>query len=158
MAKEVYEMTYDGVKELQEELAQRKTELSLEIAERLKEARALGDISENSEYDDAKEAQAKNEYRIADIEAILKNVKIIEDTEISNKKVTLGSKVKLLDIEYDEEMSYTIVSLQEEDIFKEKISNESPVGEAIMGRKAGETVSVRSPSGELKYKILEINK
>lgn len=158
MAKEVYEMTYDGVKELQKELAQRKTELSLEIAERLKEARALGDISENSEYDDAKEAQAKNEYRIADIEAILKNVKIIEDTEISNKKVTLGSKVKLLDIEYNEEMSYTIVSLQEEDIFKEKISNESPVGEAIMGRKAGETVSVRSPSGELKYKILEINK
>lgn len=158
MAKEVYEMTYDGVKELQEELAQRKTELSLEIAERLKEARALGDISENSEYDDAKEAQAKNEYRIADIEAVLKNVKIIEDTDISNKKVTLGSKVKLLDIEYDEEMSYTIVSLQEEDIFKEKISNESPVGEAIMGRKAGETVSVRSPSGELKYKILEINK
>ena len=99
MAKEVYEMTYDGVKELQEELAQRKTELSLEIAERLKEARALGDISENSEYDDAKEAQAKNEYRIADIEAVLKNVKIIEDTDISNKKVTLGSKVKLLDIE-----------------------------------------------------------
>ncbi|NLM18651.1 MAG: transcription elongation factor GreA [Clostridiaceae bacterium] len=158
MSRKVYEMTYEGIKELQDELEYRKTELSMEIAERLKEARALGDLSENSEYDDAKDAQAKNEVRIADIEAILKNSKVIEDTEISSDQVTLGSKVKLLDIEYNEELIYTIVGSLEEDIFKNKISNESPVGNAIMGCRAGDTVKVRSLAGELEYKILEINK
>ena len=158
MSRKVYEMTYEGIKELQDELEYRKTELSIEIAERLKEARALGDLSENSEYDDAKDAQAKNEVRIADIEAILKNAKVIEDTEISSDQVTLGSKVKLLDIEYNEELIYTIVGSLEEDIFKNKISNESPVGSAIMGCRAGDTVKVRSLAGELEYKILEINK
>ncbi len=158
MSATVYEMTYDGVKELQQELEHRKTELSIEIAERLKEARSLGDLSENSEYDDAKEAQAKNEVRIAEIETILKHAKVIEETAISSDKVTLGSKVKILDVEFDEEMTYTIVGPQEEDIFKEKISNESPVGAAIMGREVGETVTVRSPSGELKYKIVDIQK
>lgn len=158
MSQKVYEMTYEGIKELQDELEYRKTELSIEIAERLKEARALGDLSENSEYDDAKDAQAKNEVRIADIEVILKNAKVIEDTEISSDQVTLGSKVKLLDVEYNEELVYTIVSSLEEDIFKNKISNESPVGNAIMGCKAGDTVRVRSLAGELEYKILEIYK
>ncbi len=158
MANKVYEMTFEGIKELQEELEKRKTELSIEIAERLKEARALGDLSENSEYDDAKEAQAKNEGRIAEIEGILKHAQVIEDTDISNEKVSLGSRVTLLDLEFNEEMTYTIVGPQEEDIFKEKISNESPVGQAIMGRSVGETVTVRSPSGELDYKILGIEK
>lgn len=158
MSQKVYEMTYEGIKELQDELEYRKTELSIEIAERLKEARALGDLSENSEYDDAKDAQAKNEVRIADIEVILKNAKVIEDTEISSDQVTLGSKVKLLDVEYNEELVYTIVGSLEEDIFKNKISNESPVGNAIMGCKAGDTVRVRSLAGELEYKILEIYK
>ena len=158
MSQKIFEMTYEGIKELQDELEYRKTELAIEIAERLKEARALGDLSENSEYDDAKEAQAKNEVRIADIEAILKNAKVIDDTEISSEEVTLGSKVKLLDVEFDEELVYTIVGSLEEDIFKNKISNESPVGSAIMGRKAGETVKVRSLAGELEYKIVEINK
>ena len=158
MSRKVYEMTYEGIKELQDELEYRKTELSMEIAERLKEARALGDLSENSEYDDAKDAQAKNEVRIADIEAILKNSKVIEDTEISSDQVTLGSKVKLLDVEYNEELVYTIVGSLEEDVFKNKISNESPVGNAIMGCKAGDTVKVRSLAGELEYKILEIYK
>ncbi|MGI6579770.1 MAG: transcription elongation factor GreA [Saccharofermentanales bacterium] len=158
VSQKVYEMTYEGIKELQDELEYRKTELSIEIAERLKEARALGDLSENSEYDDAKDAQAKNEVRIADIEVILKNAKVIEDTEISSDQVTLGSKVKLLDVEYNEELVYTIVSSLEEDIFKNKISNESPVGNAIMGCKAGDTVRVRSLAGELEYKILEIYK
>ncbi|HHU53390.1 MAG TPA: transcription elongation factor GreA [Clostridiaceae bacterium] len=158
MTQKVYEMTYEGIKELQDELEYRKTELSIEIAERLKEARALGDLSENSEYDDAKDAQAKNEVRIADIEVILKNAKVIEDTDISSDQVTLGSKVKLLDVEYNEELVYTIVGSLEEDIFKNKISNESPVGNAIMGCKAGDTVKVRSLAGELEYKILEIYK
>jgi len=158
VTQKVYEMTYEGIKELQDELEYRKTELSIEIAERLKEARALGDLSENSEYDDAKDAQAKNEVRIADIEVILKNAKVIEDTDISSDQVTLGSKVKLLDVEYNEELVYTIVGSLEEDIFKNKISNESPVGNAIMGCKAGDTVKVRSLAGELEYKILEIYK
>ena len=109
MANKVYEMTFEGIKELQEELEKRKTELSIEIAERLKEARALGDLSENSEYDDAKEAQAKNEGRIAEIEGILKHAQVIEDTDISNEKVSLGSRVTLLDLEFNEEMTYTIV-------------------------------------------------
>ncbi|NLZ71137.1 MAG: transcription elongation factor GreA [Clostridiaceae bacterium] len=158
MSAKVYEMTYEGVKELQNELEKRKTELSIEIAERLKEARALGDLSENSEYDDAKEAQAKNEGRIAEIEVILKHAKIIDETSISSKKVTLGSIVKLKDLELNEEMTYTIVGPQEEDIFKSKISNESPVGSAIMGQEVGQTVTVRSPSGEIQYEILEIKK
>ena len=158
MSAKVYEMTYQGVKELQNELEKRKTELSIEIAERLKEARALGDLSENSEYDDAKEAQAKNEGRIAEIEVILKHAKIIDETSISSKKVTLGSIVKLKDLELNEEMTYTIVGPQEEDIFKSKISNESPVGSAIMGQEVGQTVTVRSPSGEIQYEILEIKK
>ena len=158
MSAKVYEMTYEGVKELQNELEKRKTELSIEIAERLKEARALGDLSENSEYDDAKEAQAKNEGRIAEIEVILKHAKIIDETSISSKKVTLGSIVKLKDLELNEEMTYTIVGPQEEDICKIKISNESPVGSAIMGQEVGQTVTVRSPSGEIQYEILEIKK
>ncbi|NLJ94840.1 MAG: transcription elongation factor GreA [Clostridiaceae bacterium] len=158
MTTRVYEMTYEGVKELQSELEHRKTELSMDIAERLKEARALGDLSENSEYDDAKEAQAKNEGRIAEIEVILKHAKVIEETSISSEEVTLGSVVKLKDLEFDEEMTYTIVGPQEEDIVKAKISNESPVGAAIMGAKEGDTVTVRSPAGKLKYEILEINK
>lgn len=158
MAKEVFEMTYEGVKELQQELEYRKTVLTTEIGERLKEAIALGDLSENSEYEDAREEQGKNVARMNEIAAILKRAKVIEEHTISNEKVTLGSKVKLLDVEFDEEMNYTLVGPQEEDILKNKISSASPVGEAIMNHVVGDTVVVRSPAGELEYKILEITK
>jgi len=158
MAKEVYEMTYEGIRNYQEELENRKTIIANEISERLKEARALGDLSENSEYDDAKNAQAENEVRIMEIEAILKNAKVIDEDEISKTKVTLGSQVKLRDEETKEELDCTLVSAKEEDIFRNKISSDSPVGAAIMGKKRGQVVDVKTPAGILKYKIVKIDK
>lgn len=158
MADKVYEMTYEGIQELKDELEERKTTISSQIAERLKEARAQGDLSENSEYDDAKEAQANNEVRIAEIENILKNVKVIEDTEISNKKVSLGSLVEILDIEMEDTEQYQIVSPHEEDITKNKISSDSPVGAAILGHRKNDVVKVKTPIGIIEYKILSIGK
>jgi transcription elongation factor GreA len=151
-------MTYDGVKKLQDELDQRKTVTAAEISERLKEARALGDLSENSEYDDAKTAQAENEMRIMEIEAILKNAKIIDEDEISKTKVTLGAVIKIRDEETLEEMEYLLVGTKEQDIFSNKISSDSPVGAAIIGKKRGQIVDVRTPAGILRYRIVKISK
>jgi transcription elongation factor GreA len=156
MAEQVYEMTYEGIKELQDELEHRKTVIGPEIAERLKEARALGDVSENSEFDDAKAAQSENAVRIAEIETILKNAKLIEEKEISRTRVTLGGFVTLLDEETGEEQEYKIVSATEEDIFQGKISQESPVGAAILGKKKNDVAEVRTPVGTLKYRIIKI--
>ncbi len=158
MAKELYEMTSEGIRELQEELETRKTTISLEIAERLKDARAQGDLSENSEYDDAKEAQSANESRIAEIESILKNAKVIEEKNILKTRVSLGSVVEILDIEMDEKQEYMLVSPHEEDISKRKISSESPVGLAILGAKKNDIVKVKTPIGVIEYKILRIGK
>ena len=158
MADKVYEMTYDGVKKLQDELDQRKTVTAAEISERLKEARALGDLSENSEYDDAKTAQAENKMRIMEIEAILKNAKIIDEDEISKTKVTLGAVIKIRDEETLEEMEYLLVGTKEQDIFSNKISSDSPVGAAIIGKKRGQIVDVRTPAGILRYRIVKISK
>ncbi|NLO37319.1 MAG: transcription elongation factor GreA [Clostridiaceae bacterium] len=158
MADKVYEMTYDGVKKLQDELDQRKTVTAAEISERLKEARALGDLSENSEYDDAKTAQAENEMRIMEIESILKNAKIIDEDEISKTKVTLGAMIKIRDEETQEEIEYLLVGTKEQDIFSNKISSDSPVGAAIMGKKRGQIVDVRTPAGILRYRIVKISK
>ena len=158
MAKELYEMTYDGIKKYQDELENRKTNIASEISERLKEARALGDLSENSEYDDAKNAQAENEARIMEIEAILKNAKVIDEDEISKTKVTLGSLVKLRDEETREELEFTLVSAKEEDIFNNKISSDSPVGAAILGKKRAQVIDVKTPAGILKYKIVKIDR
>ena len=158
MTEKVYEMTYDGVKKLQEELENRKTAIAAEIAERLKEARALGDLSENSEYDDAKTAQAENEVRIMEIEAILKNAKVIDDDDISRTKVTLGAQIRIRDEETKEETDYQLVGNKEEDIFSNKISSDSPVGAAIIGKKKGQVVDVRTPNGLLRYKIVKISK
>jgi transcription elongation factor GreA len=151
-------MTYDGVKKLQDELDQRKTVTAAEISERLKEARALGDLSENSEYDDAKTAQAENEMRIMEIESILKNAKIIDEDEISKTKVTLGAMIKIRDEETQEEIEYLLVGTKEQDIFSNKISSDSPVGAAIMGKKRGQIVDVRTPAGILRYRIVKISK
>jgi transcription elongation factor GreA len=158
MAEKVYELTYEGVKKLQEELDNRKTAVAAEIAERLKEARSLGDLSENSEYDDAKEAQAENEMRIMEIEAILKNSRVIEDEEISKTKVTLGSLVTIRDEDTKEETDYTLVGAKEEDIFENRISSDSPVGAAVLGKKKGQVVDVHTPAGILRYKIVKIAK
>lgn len=156
MAEQIYEMTYEGITEMQEELERRKTVVAAEVAERLKEARALGDLSENSEYDDAKAAQADNEIRIVEIEQILKNAKLIEDKEISRTRVTLGGFVTLLDEDTKEEREFKLVGQQEEDIFQNKISSESPVGAAIMGKKKNDVVSVRTPRGTLNYRVVKI--
>lgn len=158
MAEKVFELTLNGINELKEELENRKTTISEQIAERLKEARSLGDLSENSEYDDAKEAQAANEGRIAEIEAILKNAKVIDDSDISVTEVSLGSQVKLLDVEMDEEEKYILVGASEENLSAGKLSGESPVGAAIMGHRKGDTVDVKTPAGILQYKILQIER
>lgn len=158
MADKVFEMTYDGIKKLQDELDNRKTNVAAEVADRLKEARALGDLSENSEYDDAKEAQAENEVRIMEIEAILKNARLIDEDEISRTKVTLGAKVTIRDEETKDEVDYILVGAKEEDIFSNKISSDSPVGAAIIGKKKGQIVDVHTPVGILRYKIVKIDK
>ena len=158
MSEKVYEMTYEGIKKLQDELETRKTVIAADIAERLKEARALGDLSENSEYDDAKNAQAENEVRIMEIESTLKNAKVIDEDEISKTKVTLGALVKIRDEETREEIDYMLVGNKEEDIFNNKISSDSPVGAAIVGKKKGQIVDVRTPVGLLRYRIVKISK
>ena len=158
MAEKVYEMTYDGIKKLQDELDLRKTSIAADISERLKEARALGDLSENSEYDDAKTAQAENEMRIMEIESILKAAKLIDEDEISKTKVTLGAVVKIRDEETHEEVDYLLVGTKEQDIFNNKISSDSPVGAAIIGKKKGQIVDVRTPAGILRYRIVKISR
>jgi len=158
MPEKVYEMTYDGIKILQDELENRKTVVAADIAERLKEARALGDLSENSEYDDAKAAQAENEMRIMEIESTLKNSRVIDEDEISKTKVTLGAMVCIRDEETKEELDYHLVGAKEEDIFRSKISSDSPVGVAILGKKKGQIVEVRTPVGMLRYRIVRISK
>ncbi len=158
MSEKVYEMTYEGIKKLQDELENRKTEVAAEIADRLKEARALGDLSENSEYDDAKNSQAENEVRIMEIEAILKNAKVIDEDDISVTKVTLGAMVKIRDEETKVETDYMLVGNKEADSFSNKISSDSPVGAAIIGKKKGTIVEVRTPVGNLRYKIVKISK
>lgn len=150
--------TVEGLKRLQDELADRKTVKSAEISERLKEARAQGDLSENSEYDDAKDAQAKNESRILELEDMLKNARVLDEEEISKTKVSLGSLVTLRDEETKEEADYSLVNSNEGDIFMKRISTESPVGQTILGKKKGQIVEVSTPSGTLKYKIIKIGK
>ncbi len=155
--KEIF-LTVEGLKKIEDELEQLKTVRRKEVAERIKQALAFGDISENSEYDEAKNEQAWVEERIAKLERTLRNARIIEDEDISVESVSIGSKVTVKDIEFDEELKYTIVGSAEADPYEEKISNESPVGRALIGRKAGEIVEVQVPDGVIKYEILSISR
>ena len=157
MAIKETQITAEGLQKLEEELAQRKSVIREEILERIKEARAQGDLSENSEYDQAKEDQGKNESRIVELEQMIKTAVII-DTSASSKegKVSLGCTVVLKDMETDEEETYTLVGTTEADPFDNKISNESPVGKAVIGKKIGDVVVAITPAGELSYKILEV--
>ena len=150
------QFTVEGMKRLQDELEERKTVISGQIAEQLKEARAQGDLSENSEYDEAKDAQAKNEARIMEIEEILKNAEAIDESEISKTKISLGSKVTLRDEETKEEIQYEIVNAKDADIFSNRISQDSPVGKAIIGKKKGQVIEVTTVAGAFKYKIIKI--
>lgn len=157
MATKETQITAEGLRKLEEELAQRKGPIREEIVERLKEARAQGDLSENSEYDQAKEDQGKNESRIVELEMMIKTAVII-DTTTSGKEgiVSLGCTVILKDVETGEEETYTVVGTTEADPFNNKISNESPVGTAILGKKVHDVVVANTPAGELSYEILEV--
>lgn len=151
-------LTHEGVAKLEEELNYLKTVRRREIAERIKQAIAFGDLSENSEYDEAKNEQAFIEGRIVALENMLRNVRVIDDEDITTDRVSIGSTVKILDIEFDEELEYTIVGSAEADPGQNKISNESPVGKALIGKQIGDIVDVNVPDGVIKFKILEINK
>jgi transcription elongation factor GreA len=151
-------LTYEGLKKLEEELEQLRGPKRMEIKERIKVALSFGDITENSEYDEAKNEQAYVEGRIAQLETMLKNARVIDEDDVSTDKVTVGSKVRLLDMEYNEEIVYTIVGSTEADPSQFKISNESPVGRALMHKKKGNVVEVEVPAGVLKFKILKIEK
>ena len=157
MATKETQITAEGLKRLEEELAQRKGAIREEIVERLKEARAQGDLSENSEYDQAKEDQGKNESRIVELEQMIKTSVII-DTTASGKEgiASLGCTVVLKDVETGEEETYAIVGTSEADPFNNKISNESPVGSAILGKKVHDVVVANTPAGELSYQIMEV--
>ncbi len=150
-------MSREGVKELEDELNDLIVNKRNEIAEKLKEARAQGDLSENAEYDAAKDEQRDVEARIEKIEEILKNVEIYDDAKKTDK-ISMGSKVKILDVELNEELEYKIVGSQEANILKGKISNESPIGRALIGAKVGQVVSVETESGTFDYKVVSINK
>ena len=156
-AKKVNVFTREGFEKLQEELSERKTTKTAEISARIEEARAQGDLSENSEYDDAREAQRKNAERIAEIEELLKNAEVVDEVETTTK-VQFGSKVTLRDEESKEEEVYTIVGQNEVDFFANRISEDSPVAVAIIGKKKGQTAEVTTPAGVIKYKIVKIGK
>ncbi len=151
-------LTQEGYDNLEKEVEYLRTEKRTEIAERIKVALGFGDLSENSEYDEAKNAQASNEIRIAELENKLRYAKIIDESEIDTKTVQVGNKVKILDLEFNEELEYTIVGSTEVDLSQNKISNESPIGSALMGAKKNQVVEVAAPAGTIKYKVLSITK
>lgn len=149
-------LTAEGLKKLEEELAHFKSVRRIEVAQRIKTAIEYGDISENSEYDDAKNEQAFIEGHIIELENKINTAKII-DEKTRTSAVSVGSKVKLLDTAYNEEIEYVIVGSSEADPFNNRISNESPVGSAILGKKQGDSVEVNTPDGPVTFKILSIN-
>ena len=151
-------LTQEGYNKLEERLNELKTIKRSEIAERIKTARGFGDLSENSEYDEAKSAQRANEEEIAELEQKIRNAKIIDEKEIDTKTVQIGNLVKLLDVEFNEEVEYTIVGSTEVNLAENKVSNVSPIGKALLGRKKGEMVDVDAPVGVIQYKILAIKK
>ena len=151
-------LTQEGYNNIEKELEFLSTERRAEIADRIKIALGFGDLSENSEYDEAKDAQAANEAKIAELENKLRHAKIIDESEIDTKTVQVGNTVKVLDMEFNEEVEYTIVGSTEVDLSQNKISNESPIGTALMGAKKGQIIEAQAPAGVIKYKVLSITK
>lgn len=151
-------LTQEGLSNLKNELENLKTVRRKEVAEKIKVALSFGDLSENSEYDEAKNEQAIMESRILEIEAMLKNVKVIDEDELSTDRIHVGSKIKVQDVSFNETLDYRIVGSSEADPREGRISDESPVGAALLGHKKGQTVVVKTPGGDVKYKILEIYK
>lgn len=158
MNKPITVLTRKGEQQLKDELNELRSVRRREVAEKIKVALSFGDLSENSEYDEAKNEQGIIESRIAEIEATLAHAQIIDDDDISTEKVGIGIKVKLYDVEMDEELEFKIVGTKEADINHGKMSDESPIGAAIIGHKVGEEVEVETPDGVEKFKILEIKK
>ena len=151
-------LTYEGLKKLEDELQDLKVVQRKAIAEKIKEAREQGDLSENAEYDAAKDEQRDIETRIEEIEKILKNVEVVVEDEVDVDKINVGCTVKVYDVEYDEEMEFKIVGSSEANSLQGKISNESPVGKALIGRSVGDTVQVETQAGEIAYKVLGIER
>ena len=151
-------MTYAGLKKLEDELHNLKVNRRKEVAEKIKEAREQGDLSENAEYDAAKDEQRDIEARIEEREAILKNAEVVVEDEADTEKINVGCKVDVLDLEFDEEVTFQIVGSTEANSLQNMISNESPLGKALMGSKVGDLVDVEAPVGMMQYKILKIER
>ena len=151
-------LTDDGLKKYEQELEVLKTVRRKEISEKIKTALSFGDLSENSEYDEAKNEQAKVENRILELEAMLKNAKVIDEDELTTDTVNVGSRIKVLDVEFNEKVTYHLVGSAEADPKSGRISDESPIGKALIGHKKGDTVTVDAPAGELLFKVLEISR
>ena len=153
-----FKMSQERLDALKKELLYLETDKAKEVAEQIKEARSFGDLSENSEYDEAKNEQAAVEQRIADIEAMLKNIKVINEHEVKTDTASIGTTVKVYDETFEEEVEYKLVGSNETNPLEYKISEESPIGRALIGAEVGETVKAETPGGEISMKILEISK
>ncbi len=151
-------LTYEGLKRYEEELQNLKVVKRKEVHQKIKEAREQGDLSENAEYDAAKDEQRDIELRIEELEKLLKNAEVVVEDEIDLDKINIGCKVKVYEIDEDEEMEFKIVGSSEANSLQNKISNESPVGQALMGKKVGDVVEVETQSGVIQYKVLEIQR
>ena len=151
-------LTYEGLRKLEEELEDLKVNRRKEVADKIKEAREQGDLSENAEYDAAKDEQREIEARIEELEKILKNAEVVDEDEVDVDTINIGCKVKILDMEFDEELEFRIVGSTEASSLQGKISNESPVGKALLRHKVGDVVEVETQTGVIEYKILEIQK
>lgn len=151
-------LTYEGLQKYEKELEELKVVRRQEVAQKIKEAREQGDLSENAEYDAAKDEQRDIEARIEELEKILKNAEVVDEDEVDTDKIGVGCKVKVLDVEFDEELEYKIVGSTEANSLQGKISNESPVGHALMGHMVGDVVDVETQAGTFQYKVLEIQR
>ncbi|MDD2956101.1 MAG: transcription elongation factor GreA [Oscillospiraceae bacterium] len=151
-------LTEDGLRKLEQELEELKSVKRKEIAEKIKVALSFGDLSENSEYDEAKNEQAIVESKITQLEAMLKNIEVVDTDELSTDVVGVGSKVRVKDLEFDDEEVYSIVGSAEAEPMSNKISDESPMGKALLGCKQGEEIQVETPGGMIQLKVMEISK
>ena len=151
-------LTYAGLKQREDELQDLKVNRRKEIAQKIKEAREQGDLTENAEYDAAKDEQRDIEARIEQLENLLKNVEVVVEDEIDLESISVGCKVKVMDLEYDEEMEFTIVGSTESNSLQNKISNESPVGRELLGKKVGDIVAIDTQAGKMEYEVLEIQR
>ena len=157
MAKKIV-MTYEGMKKLQDELQSLKVDRRKDVAKKLQEAREQGDLSENAEYDAAKDEQRDIELRIEELEKLLKNAEVVVEDEVNLDKINVGCIVKVYDVDFDEEMEFKLVGSTEANSLENKISNESPVGHALIGKRVGDVVDVETQSGVIQYKVLDIKR